>query len=112
MALQKTNPEVRPADEKAKPKAYVNWVLPAIIDNEGNPIKSTFGFPIHQNTKFPNKGEDTLMAMLEKHVSNPKHKFLELNMTVRIYPRKPEPAPTSIDDLLAQISHPEAEVAA
>ena len=64
MAMQKNN-TTKPVAEKHKSKAFVNW---NIMDDLGNIVlKSSKGFPLQGHPDYPNKQEDALIALAEKH---------------------------------------------
>lgn len=65
MALSKSNKtEVPVIAEKNAAVAFVNWQLPLV---DGRSLRSSKGFPLFQNPKYPNKQEDMLVALAKKH---------------------------------------------
>lgn len=49
--------------EKVNAVAFVNWTIPTA----NGPIRSSKGFPIFQNPRYPNAKEDLLVALARKH---------------------------------------------
>lgn len=64
MALAKKEIVSVPVTEKNNAVAFVNWALPMA---DGSFRRSSKGFPIFQNPKYPNKQEDVLVALAKKH---------------------------------------------
>ena len=62
MALTKKS--AAPEAEQNKAVAFVNWSIPT---SDGKSIRSSKGFPIFQNPKYPNRQEDLLIALAKKH---------------------------------------------
>jgi len=65
MALPKKDQSLVPVvDAKNNAVAFVNWNLPLA---DGRMLRSSKGFPIFQNPKYPNKNEDILVNLAKKH---------------------------------------------
>jgi len=55
----------KPTAEKHESKAFVNWV---VKNADGSiALKSSKGFPLQGHPDYPNKHEDALIALAEKH---------------------------------------------
>jgi hypothetical protein len=63
-------------NDSKKAAAFVNWSLPM---SDGSYVKASKGFTIFQNEKYPNKHEDMLIALAEKHGGS-----VEVTMKCRI----------------------------
>ena len=63
-------------NDSKKAAAFVNWSIPMA---DGTYVKASKGFTIFQNEKYPNKHEDILVALAEKHGGS-----LELTLKCRI----------------------------
>jgi len=75
--LHKNAPVVEnTTEDHKKAAAFVNWSLPM---SDGTYVKASKGFTIFQNAKYPNKHEDMLIALAEKHGGS-----VEVTMKCRI----------------------------
>lgn len=75
--LHKNAPVVEESTKAAKKvAAFVNWSVPM---GDGTFIKAAKGFTIFQDEKYPNKHEDMLVALAEKHGGS-----VEVNLKCRI----------------------------
>ena len=63
-------------NDSKKAAAFVNWSLPM---SDGTYVKASKGFTIFQNEKYPNKHEDMLIALAQKHGGS-----VEVTMKCRI----------------------------
>jgi len=63
-------------NDSKKAVAFVNWALPMA---DGTYVKAAKGFTIFQNAKYPNKHEDMLIALAQKHGGS-----VEVTMKCRI----------------------------
>jgi len=65
MATSMTRKSTKPVAEKHVTKAFVNWT---IKNPDGSiALKSSRGFPLQGHPDYPNKHEDALIALAEKH---------------------------------------------
>jgi len=63
MPITKNN--AKPAKTPHESKAFVNWV---VKNADGSiALKSSKGFPLQGHPDYPNKQEDALIALAEKH---------------------------------------------
>ena len=76
MALSKNGNKSVPVEEKNNAVAFANW---AIQKKDGSEIRSSKGFPIFQNPKYPNKKEDMLVELAKRNGGT-----VTLNMKVTI----------------------------
>jgi len=63
-------------EDHKKAAAFVNWSIPMA---DGTYVKASKGFTIFQNDKYPNKHEDMLIALAQKHGGS-----VEVTMKCRI----------------------------
>ncbi len=59
----------KPVSEKHPTKAFANWVIKAPATGD-IVLKGSKGFPLQQHPDYPNKQEDALIALAEKHGGN------------------------------------------
>lgn len=76
MALSKNGNKSVPVEEKNNAVAFANW---SIQKKDGSEIRSSKGFPIFQNPKYPNKKEDMLVELAKRNGGT-----VTLNMKVTI----------------------------